>query len=710
MGKAGASFGIPYLFLDPEYLEHVGYLSFALVGIGFGALFVTWNIVSYMLHSHRFHFLASFEAPLAMFFINNSIIPIVFIAAYLGNIIVFQAQFEFQNWKDLVFEIVGFIAGFILVILVTSIYFQFTNRTALKVAQANKMSARRKKFFKRLSQNEEMDPNSQWEVDSFISSSLSIRYTRTVEHYEDQLMKLVFRQHHINSLFAQIATIMLLIGIGYFAENPFFQIPTAASIFFIASILVSLTGVFIYWTGGWGTTAIIVFIVVANQLTKYDLLGYQSRAHGLNYQTKPAEYNLENLRRLSADSTIKKDIRNFTGILNNWKRNNTSKYSTKKPKLVLINASGGGSRAAMFTMAVLQEADSVLNGTLMRRTFMMSGASGGTFGLSYFRELYYRKQLGTIINLSDKNYSFKIARDLLNPMGISIVSNDLFFPIHKFKLGQYTYFRDRGYFFEKYLSENTDSSFNRRLIEYRKPEYAATIPLIIEHTLIINDSRRFYISPQPVSFLMRSSSEKSKNLDLSIDAIDFGAMFKEQDGYNLLFASAARMNATFPYILPNPVLPTEPPTYVMDGGAIDNFGAETTLRFLSTFKDWINENTSGVLILQIRDTQKEEEPEERTKSTFLENSIKPIGSMYSNLENIQDYVTDKDLTRLNDALNGKINVITFEYIPEKKTEKAALSLHLTFREKRDIIRALGRPNNTRSFELMRKMLTSDKVK
>jgi hypothetical protein len=40
---------------------------------------------------------------------------------------------------------------------------------------------------------------------------------------------------------------------------------------------------------------------------------------------------------------------------------------------------------------------------------------------------------------------------------------------------------------------------------------------------------------------------------------------------------------------------------VMDAGLRDNYGQETSLRFAEAFDDWIKENTSGVLIIQVRD-------------------------------------------------------------------------------------------------------------
>ena len=334
----------------------------------------------------------------------------------------------------------------------------------------------------------------------------------------------------------------------------------------------------------------------------------------------------------------------------------------------------------------------------------MSGASGGAVALAYLRELNYRQQNGAGFYLWDKTFLDNLAMDLLNPMCVNILSNDMFFPVHTFKIGDQKYFRDRGYMFEKYLALNTGMDFEKTMADYREAEFKARVPLLIFHTAIINDSRKFYMSAHPVRFLMRPNNRKSYSLELSVDAIDFGSFFKAQHGNRLRILSAARMNASFPFILPPTVLPCEPPAYVFDGGAIDNFGIETTLRFLTTFKDWINENTSGVVILQTRDSQKDEEPEATRQQTFFQSTFQPLGSFYNNLENAQDYHNDNKMAFVNEELKGKIQFILFEYIPEKKTEKASMSLRLTAREKKEIIKALARPNNVRSFELLKKAL------
>ena len=46
--------------------------------------------------------------------------------------------------------------------------------------------------------------------------------------------------------------------------------------------------------------------------------------------------------------------------------------------------------------------------------------------------------------------------------------------------------------------------------------------------------------------------------------------------------------------MPATALPTVPQVEVMDAGIRDNYGVLNAIRFIYEFKDWIEENTSGV--------------------------------------------------------------------------------------------------------------------
>jgi hypothetical protein len=67
-------------------------------------------------------------------------------------------------------------------------------------------------------------------------------------------------------------------------------------------------------------------------------------------------------------------------------------------------------------------------------------------------------------------------------------------------------------------------------------------------------------------------------------------------------STAVRMNATFPYISPIVSLPTSPPRGLVDAGYYDNYGVSPAVAYLHarSIKAWIEEHTSGVIIIQIR--------------------------------------------------------------------------------------------------------------
>lgn len=693
-GIVASSFGLNSLLLDPEYLGQIGYLSFTITGIGFGAFIVGWNLVVYMLHSHRFQFLASFHSPMLIFFINNAIVPVTLLIVYIRELISFQRTAQFATNKEIAIDIVGFLGGIFLMLLLAGIYFQVTNRSKLKTIDA--------KVYKQIYRNDELDINSRNRVDYFINRFFKIKHTKQVDHYlEEGFSAVVFRRQHINTFIGQLLVFLAILGLGFLMENPIFQIPTAAALLLFCSLLVTFAGALIFWAGGWGTSAIVGILALVNYFSSYDFLGYQSKIYGLDYSSN-TPYNYETFNELSSNEKISRDTRNMLSILEKWKRKNT--ILNKKPKLVFLNVSGGGLRSAMFVTAVLQNIDNTLQKPILDKTFLISGASGGMFGSTFYREVFLQKKLGNILPFKDSIYSNIISQDLLNPMVVSLLSNDLFLPIHHFTLDSMRYHIDRGYMLERQLNINTGGLFNKRLYDYYDDEKKAYIPLLIFHTNILNDSRRYFISTQPVSFLMRPVGKFATNKDLGIDAIDYCALFANRKAINSKIASIARVNATFPLILPNSILPTNPATYVMDGGALDNFGSETTFRFLQTFKDWINENTDGVVIIQIRDTEKNKEIFEYKKRSLLTQVAAPFGTVYANMEHMQDFTIDQKLGYMNEVLKGKIQFITFEYTPEKKEEKAALSFHLTEKEKQNIKTAVFLPRNQKALQLTKELL------
>lgn len=92
-GLLGTRYGIPLLFLDPEYFGRVNFLSFYIIGIALGGLFIVWNITSYILNAHRYSFLATLNRPFGVYCLNNAILPALFLIIYLFRIVGFQSSY-----------------------------------------------------------------------------------------------------------------------------------------------------------------------------------------------------------------------------------------------------------------------------------------------------------------------------------------------------------------------------------------------------------------------------------------------------------------------------------------------------------------------------------------------------------------------------------------------------------------------------------------
>jgi hypothetical protein len=166
------------------------------------------------------------------------------------------------------------------------------------------------------------------------------------------------------------------------------------------------------------------------------------------------------------------------------------------------------------------------------------------------------------------------------------------------------------------------------------------------------------------------------------------------------------MNASFPIVLPNVWMPTDPVIDVMDGGLRDNYGIENAMRFLSQMRPWIEKNTSGVLILQIRDRMDGGWENPYEYSDLAGNAVKPLFLLQHNWYKMMEYF-QSDLTNyFISSGNFPIRKLIFQYIPTSEGNKAALSFHLSEREKRDVEASLESPHNQESFSKLMELINS----
>ncbi len=372
----------------------------------------------------------------------------------------------------------------------------------------------------------------------------------------------------------------------------------------------------------------------------------------------------------------------------------------------------------MWTMRSLQVTDSILRGDLMKHTFLMTGASGGLVGASYYRELYLRQLTQPGLALHQSFYLNNIAKDNLNVIAFTMIVSDFLFQFGQFKYGGQRYFKDRGYAFEQQLNQNTGNVLDKPLIAYRNPEREAQIPLLILSPTIINDGRKLYISPQPISYLNAALPDSLETGFPKLKGVEFRRLFREQGADSLRFLSALRMNATFPYITPTVSLPSEPVMEIMDAGLADNYGVSDAMRFLYVFREWISQHTSGVILLSIRDSPKETPIEANKTQSLLDKIVTPVGSLYSNWSHWQDIQNDNSVQYAKEwldvpLLRADLIYTAHRYAPDsvtisspqnRKPARASLSWRLTEREKSSIRQAIFAPRNRQTIRQLQQWL------
>jgi hypothetical protein len=717
---SGQKYGVPSLLLFPEYLNNVDFLSFMILGFSLGGFIMAFNIYSYMMYGFKFPFIATVSRPFVKFCVNNFIIPLLFVLVYITQSYLFQIEYELIDKKEAFTNLVGFGTGLLVFFTLSFYYFFRTNK------DISKLQVRHETLFRKLlrllknkrRKQAEEGPSVEttfrakrtaepvsfkygWYVSTYLLPNLRIRIARTPEHYNEETLRRVFTQNHINASFYEIGLLISFILIGSMRDREAFAIPAGASIFLLFTMIVMIYSILFSYFRWWTPSIAIGLMLLFNFLTVHiDWLKMDNQAYGLNYTVQPAEYTQANINSITAADTVQQDVNLEYIALNNWK--DSLPVFKHKPLLIIINSSGGGLRSTIWTFRVMQVLDSISNGEILKYTRLMTGSSGGMMGQAYFRELYRQRQKGQNIQLNSGLYLTELGRDILNPVALSIATTDMFIRYQSFKDGEYTYVKDRAYAFEKQYNKNTLNFLtDLRLKDYRQDEANGRIPMMVFTPTIINDGRRLVISSQPVSYLCADKVRSSMFVP-NVENIEFRRLFKDQDADNLKFTTAIRMSATFPYVMPMVSLPSTPKVEVMDAGLRDNMGLKLSMQYIYAMKDWLNENTRGVLIIRIRDSQKDGETDEGSGSLLYRLSG-PFGSLYGNFITTQEFDTDQMFQYLDPLMDVPVNMA--EISLSKTDRPISLSWHLTNLEKREILNSVYSVKNQESYQKIKTLLT-----
>lgn len=701
-GHFATSFGASSLFLAPEYLGQISFVSMLLLGAAMAVFVMAWNITTFIIHSHRVPFMGATRQAFLKYCINNSLLPAIFLVFYSVVTIRFQLQNEHAQAGQILKFQLGFYIGFFTLTAISFLYFFRVDKDLLKTVLSRITNP---SLIREIIPYDSLD----YEIDiiradSYLTETFRVERCCDLQPYHPRLLNTVLRRHHRNAITLTIFSFVLLIVLGIFMEDPRLRIPAGAGFLILFSIMMGIVGAAKYFLRSWEILGWAIFIFFISFLVKQRVFDLRSIAYGVDYQEREKRpvYNYQHLQYLFTPALYNRDKATEEQRLTAWKTRKSD--TTKKQPLIIITASGGGSRAAYWTFHTLQYIDSITNGGLYNNTVFMTGASGGMMGAAYWRELHHAHKEGKIKNPYLPQYQENIGKDLLNAIIFSFASVDLISPFNKISIAGYSYTKDRGYAMEQELIRNTEGLLDKKIGDNKEPEKKGEMPQMVVNGTIINDGRKLLISAQPVAYLTQPHYSLTDSINPPIDAVDFAEFFSGQNPYNMRLTTALRMTATFPFVLPVVKLPSQPYMNVMDAGMRDNFGTEVASRYLYVMKDWIEQNVDDVIFLEIRDTR-EHEVFTPTEQSSLSNMIyDPFFVIHMKWEPFQSYTHGYIKDYLSTAMKDKVHFVTLQYIPQEDNKSAALNFHLTQKEKLDLYQSIYNPQNQQAIGSMLKII------
>lgn len=646
-----------------------------------GLFMMAFHIVSYIFYSYRFPFLATFHRPLYTFSINNSIIPVAFYL-YYSFVLTLRHYKDNISFAETFINLLALFAGSILLIgLALSYFFTTTKGIVITDPKLKKRIERALHTILKEDTAKKTKRTIEPSVRTYFNSKFQFRLVRDVRHYPKKLLMDTLQQHHVNAALFFVLIFLGLLLLSVFSSYEAFTLPAAGSIILLLTMYLMVTGALYSRFKTWTITFGVAVLLFYNYLSGYAYFFKTYPAFGMNYTTRPAPYNYDNLKTFVSDSIYAKDKAEMLDVLENWKRQ--QKNTRVKPRMIIVNSSGGGLRASLWTFGLMQRLDSLSMGNFMDKTFMICGSSGGMIGAAYYRELKLEETDSSVPTRNDAAHFNNMGKDLLNPVAFHYAVNDLFFRTRRLTDGDYKYKIDRGFAFEEKLNKNLNGVFTKRLRDYYTAEKSGKVPLLVLAPTIVEDGRRLIISPLGLSFLCINKNPYTVNFSHDLDGLELSRVFAAQNAGNLRLSTALRMSATFPYIAPLVTLPSQPSRSVIDAGARDNEGFGMTLRFLFEFKDWLAENTSGVTIVRLKaDKMDDIAIESDAQNDRFSSLIKPIGGVFNSFANYQYFSKSILLSFSQDWINFDLDFISFPLI--ELDSEISLSWQLTLNEKKII--------------------------
>jgi hypothetical protein len=266
-------------------------------------------------------------------------------------------------------------------------------------------------------------------------------------------------------------------------------------------------------------------------------------------------------------------------VLARWKAG----LGEAKPPLVVVATSGGAARAAVWTINVLASLDREIPGFL-RHVRLITGASGGMVGAGH---------LVAALGPAGPTVPMTTIMEGAAADSLTAVTRALILP-HS----------NRGQALETAWERNSDGRMAVPFRALAAGEAEGWRPSLVYTPMMVEDGRRLVVSNLDLGALTEALGPRldcAANCPQSKSAVQLFAC--GGDGLDALkLSTVARLSATFPWVTSAALLPSTPSRRVVDAGYYDNYGVDVGAAWIRKNADWLRANTSGVLLLRLRDS------------------------------------------------------------------------------------------------------------
>jgi len=262
----------------------------------------------------------------------------------------------------------------------------------------------------------------------------------------------------------------------------------------------------------------------------------------------------------TVDRVVQDTLPKLSTYMHNWilsKKTEILRRSETYP-VFIVNAYGGGIRAAAWTTLSVSFLDSITQNRFQNHVLAYSGASGGTIGSSVLCAVRRNNSMDSLQTRHVKSF---YQNDFLTPVLIGLFGRDIWFST----LG-ISWFNDRARLQDRIWEHHTQlhagnyyrSEFTSLWYPNGRADYR--IPLLFSNTYHVEKGLKGILAP----------------VTLGLDTAQFESAVIVNNLLNekgLLFSTGSFLSARFPYISPAAKITDD--HHFLDGGLKENSGAET---------------------------------------------------------------------------------------------------------------------------------------